>query len=93
MTSREVARTSRRLADQQSAKLAAIPAARLFFATVVSSAPGGSDGNWTITINWKGTQMKASGYPAYYSAAANDRVLCALVDGQPEILHHSIGHP
>jgi hypothetical protein len=82
------------LADQQTAKLHAVASARLFRATVTTVTAGGaSDGHALVKITYRGTEMPVADYPDSYTPATGHRVLCALVDRQPSILHHGIGYP
>lgn len=94
MPTRRGDRIARAMADQQSRRLATIPAAKLFRATVTTvTAAAASDGNALVTVTYRGTETPVADYPDSYSPTVNDRVLCALVDGQPSILHHGIGYP
>jgi len=91
---RDLALAARRFADAQSDRLAAVPASRLFRATVSDVIPGGAaDGNALVRVLWRGAEFDVADYPDSYTPAVNHRVLCALVDNQPSILHHGIGHP
>ena len=94
MASRRVQAAALRLADQQSARLADIPASRLLRATVETVTPGAaSDGNATVTVLWRGEELPVADYPDSYTPVAGHRVLCAVDDLQLSILHHSIGTP
>ena len=94
MSSRRVRAAAQRLADQQTARLADVPAARLLRATVETVTAGAAaDGNALVTVLWRGEELDVSDYPDSYTPVAGHRVLCAVVDTQLSILHHSIGTP
>jgi hypothetical protein len=83
-----------RLADQQSSRFAEVPSARLLRATVTTVTAGGaSDGNALVYVTWRGAEGPVADYPDSYTPVVGHRVLCALVDDQLSILHHSIGTP
>lgn len=84
-TSRAVAQAARRFIDQQSQKLAEIPAARPFLATVTNVA------GTAITVRWRGGLLVATAAGASYTPAVDDRVLCLLIDDQLVILDQLIG--
>jgi hypothetical protein len=80
---RELARAARRLADQQSSRLADVPASRGFLATVVAVTAGGSDnGNTLITVRYRGADLPATGFYASYTPTVGDRVDCVLREDQ-----------
>jgi hypothetical protein len=90
----ELATAARRFADQNSARLAEIPAAKLFAATVVSVVAGAaSDGNAVVTVRWRGKDIKVAGYGAHYTPAVGHAVTCALFDDQTRIVQRDIGQP
>jgi hypothetical protein len=94
MLARELERAVRRKADQESARLAEVPATRLLYADVSAVTEGAaSDGNGLVTVSWRGGEYTVAGYPDSYTPAVGHRVLCALVEAQLVILHHSIGGP
>jgi len=87
-----LARASRKLADQQTARLADVPASRMLRATVATVTAGGAgDGNALVTVTWRGQVLEVADYPDSYTPVVNHRVLCAVVDSQLSILHHSVG--
>jgi hypothetical protein len=87
-----LARWARKLADQQSARLANVPSSRLLRATVTTVTPGGAgDGNAKVSVTWRGEVLEVADYPDSYTPVNGHRVLCALVDSQLSILHHSVG--
>jgi hypothetical protein len=90
-----LARAVRRLADQQSAKVAAVPAARLFRAEVTTvTAKGARDGvAAAVKVTWRGQELQVTDYPDSYTPSVGHWVLCAAVDGSLSILHRGVGHP
>jgi hypothetical protein len=89
---RELVRAARRLADQQSERIADVPGARLLRATVATVTAGGADdGNASVEVTWRGANYLVADYPDSYTPIVGHRVLCAIVDSQLSILHHGIG--
>lgn len=85
---------ARRLADQNSRRLADVPAARMFRATITDVVAGaGGGGGARVTVTWRGAEVTIADYPDSYTPALGHRVLCALVDNQASILHRGIGYP
>ena len=80
MAGRELARIARRFADQQSGRIADLPGLQGVIATV--TAVSGS----TVTLSWRGGSLTATATCAAYTPAANDRVLCLLIDSQLIVL-------
>lgn len=75
-------------------RIAEIPAAPMFRATVTAVTAGaGSGGGARVTVTWRGSAQNVADYPDSYTPAVNHRVLCALVDNQLSILHRCIGYP
>jgi hypothetical protein len=72
MTSRELDRAARRLADQSSDAVAELPSTRVLYLTVTALAP--------VTVSWRGVAIKASAVCASYTPAVGHRVIC-LYDG------------
>lgn len=94
MISPRASQAARRLADQQSDRLAELPATRLFRSTVTTVTAGAAvDGSAVIAITWHGQECTVADYPDSYAPASGDRVMCALVDGGLSVLHHCIGTP
>lgn len=88
---RALASAVNRLADQNSDRLADIPAARLFRATVVAVAAGASPGgNALLTLRWRGQEITASDYGAHYTPAVGQRVTCALFEDQVSVIQHAL---
>lgn len=77
-----------RNADQQRAKLAAIPRGHPDFATVDGVTAGGApDGRAAVTVTWRGSQnVPVAGYVASYTPVMGDRVAVMVVRDQPVIL-------
>jgi hypothetical protein len=93
---RPMLRTARQLADQQAARLAEVPSARLFFADVTAVvAAGAADGiSALVTVTWRGSALIVADYPDSYTPAVGHRVRCALDgDNQLSILHRGVGSP
>lgn len=88
-------RTARRQADRTSDRLAALDPGAIFHATVTNVAAGlAADGNAIAQVTYRGQVCTCAGYPAGYTPAAGDRVLCVITrDHQLEILHRSVGAP
>lgn len=72
MTSRNLAQAARRLADQQSDRIAALPNTQVLFLTVSALAP--------VTVSWRGGDVVANAVGASYTPGVGDRVIC-LYDG------------
>lgn len=70
-----VARTARKLADQQSARLADLPTGEPFYADITAVTP-------TLTVLWRGGTYAATGSHASYTPTIGDRVECHLVRSQ-----------
>lgn len=87
MDDRDLARAVRGFADDDSARLADLPVTRFFTATV-SNATAGS-----LAVTWRGKSVPMAGKAAGYTPAIGQRVLCALVDGQPLIVMWIDGQP
>jgi hypothetical protein len=91
-----LAQAVRRLADQQSARLAGVNAVQLFRATVsYVVAAGAADGvSALVQVSWRGNdRLTVVGYPDSYTPAVGHAVLCAVVDGQLSIVNREVGHP
>lgn len=71
--SRRLAAAARRLADQQTDRLADRPTPQ-FIATVTSTSP--------LTVSWRGSSIAANGHYAAYTPGVGDRVSCELIDSQ-----------
>jgi len=92
--SRPLQRAVRQMADRNAAALAAIPASRIFIATVAAVTPGGaSDGNALVQIRWRDSIVTANAYGSTYTPAVGHRVLCALIDNQLIVTDRLIGAP
>lgn len=70
---RQLAAAARRLADQQTDRLAQRPTEK-FIATVTATSP--------LTVSWRGSSVVARGRHASYTPGVGDRVSCALIDNQ-----------
>jgi hypothetical protein len=70
---RDLARAARRLADQQTARIADLPRDS-FYADVVTVAP--------LVILWRSGTYEATGHHASYTPSIGDRVECHLVSDQ-----------
>ena len=93
MTSREVARAARRLADQQKALATAQPTGR-FWATITTFTPNGaSDGGDLVKVTYQGTEVTAACYLYPYTPAIGDRVLCEYVESQLVVDGKPLGTP
>lgn len=94
MTSPQLARAARRLADQQSARIAAVRGPERIKATIaVITAGAGTDGRATITVQWRGKQVLAAGWNAAQTFAVGQRVVCDLIDGQLTVDYPIVGTP
>lgn len=71
---RELAQVARRLADDDSARLAAVPAIPQFPATIFSTSP--------LKVTWRGAAVAVAGKNANYTPVIGDRVSCRLVRDQ-----------
>lgn len=93
--SRQLARAARQLADQQSARIAAMDSGSSFYATVSDVSAGASiEGQAVVKVSYRGTDTTAAGYPDSYTPVVGHRVLCLVTrDHQLAILHRSIGSP
>lgn len=81
--SRELARASRRFADQNTDRIAELPQGKPFMATVTDVVEGVSPGGWAlITVSWRGETYRANGYADNYTPVVGHRVRCELVDNQ-----------
>jgi hypothetical protein len=86
----------RRLADQQSARLAEATAVQWFRAKVSYVVPAGAaDGvSALVQVSWHGNdRLTVVGYPDSYTPAVGHAVLCVVVDGQLSIVNREVGHP
>jgi hypothetical protein len=68
VTSRDVARVARALADQQADKRAEIPTDRMLFLTVAVASP--------LTVSWRGANTPVDGKNSLYTPTVGDRVMC-----------------
>lgn len=95
MTGRSLARAARRLADQQTSRLAEVGTARIFKATVTTVRAGGaSDGLALVKVTYRGSEVLVNDYPDSYTPALGHRVRCVLdADSELSILHHCVGAP
>lgn len=92
---RRLHEAARQSAAEQKDRLAAIPAARLFVATVKTvAANAAADGTHsTVTVTWNGGDYLAASYADGITFAAGDVVLCALFKHQLRILSRQVGFP
>lgn len=82
------------MADANSARLADIPAAKLFAGTITSVTAGAaSDGNALVKVRWRGREFPVAGYGAHYTPVIGHAVTCALFDDQVRIIQRDIGQP
>lgn len=92
--SRRVQRAARRLADQQTARVADVPSTRLLIASVATvTAAAGTDGGAVVTVRWRGDEVTAAAYLTSQAPVVDMRCLCALVDNQLIILGRLGGFP
>jgi hypothetical protein len=93
MASRDVARAARRVADQQTARLADAPNSKRIEAVIATVTAGaGTDGNSLITVTWRGTTFTASGYNRTYTPVVGHKVICDyLGDGKVFVDYSPIG--
>lgn len=95
MTAPKLQRAAFQFADRTSARLAELDSGATFHATVTTVAAGAArDGNALVQVKYRGRAVTCAGYPAAYSPAVGDRVLCLITrDHQLAILHRSVGAP
>lgn len=72
MTSRELDRAARRLADQQTDAVAELPSTRVLYLTVTALSP--------VTVLWRGVAIKVTDVSRSYTPVVGDRAIC-LYDG------------
>ena len=91
----ELAEAARAFADSHSQRLADIPAARMFKATVTTVTPGAAaDGHALVKVTMRDREMPVNDYPDTYTPGVGDRVRCAFdQDNELTILHRCIGAP
>lgn len=94
MTSPQLARAARRLADQQTSLLAGVRGPQRIKATIAAITSGaGTDGRATITVQWRGNAVLAAGWNASQTFAVGQRVVCDLIDGQLTVDYPIVGTP
>ncbi|MGZ4621448.1 MAG: hypothetical protein ACXVGF_04835 [Blastococcus sp.] len=94
MTSHRVELAARRLADQQAERLRLAALPERFVATVASVSAGeAQDGNATVTVTYRGTQVLAAGWNLAQTFAAGQRVMCSRLAHQVFIDYRIGGQP
>ena len=87
MIDRELARVTRQLADDDTARLDDLPITRSFIGTVANATAG------SYAVTWRGVDVPVAGKNASYTPVIGHRVKCELVDGQPLIAYRIDGQP
>lgn len=82
---KDLARAIRGLADDDSDRIASVPASLQFFATVASTAP--------LMVTWRGANVLAAGKGWGYTPVVGQRVKCSLVRNQLIVENAIDGQP
>lgn len=94
MTSHEVARAARQLADRQAERLRRATLPERFIATVASVAAGeAQDGNATVSVTYRSTTILAAGWNLAQTFAAGQRVMCSRLADQVFVEFRIGGQP
>jgi hypothetical protein len=92
--SRELDAAVRSFADENSARLQAIPSTRQIVATIATVTAGAArDGNSLVTVTWRGRTFPVNGYNRTYTPVVGHRVICDYIDDQLFISSAPVGTP